>query len=177
MLPFDPAATDCRHLCQIFHADSPVGVGERRVRTRYVSEVTQLAARFRSIKGALASLSGGKPGGCRRTMGARMTNDADSGQNSGAGTPLVLAGMLDISSAQQLQKKLNDALDAGGSLRLDARQVERVDACALQLLYACMQQAAVRGVTCAWEGVSAALCTAADLCGMREVLGLTARTP
>jgi len=106
-----------------------------------------------------------------------MTSHASSGQDSRAGVSLVLAGVLDISTVQQLRENLNDALDAGGSLRLDARQVERADACALQLLYACMQQVTVCGVTCVWEGVSEALYAAADLCGMHDCLGLTGHAP
>ncbi len=94
-----------------------------------------------------------------------------------AGTALVLAGVLDISAAQQLQKNLSHALDAGGPLRLDARGVERIDASALQLLYACVRAAATQGTPCVWDGVSESLCTAADLCGMRDSLGLTGQAP
>ncbi|MBI5461672.1 MAG: STAS domain-containing protein [Gammaproteobacteria bacterium] len=96
---------------------------------------------------------------------------------SAAGTPLVLAGVLDIAAAQHLRQHLGNALDAGDPLRFDARAVERIDASALQLLYACVQAATSKGMSCTWDGVSEALCTAADLCGMRDSLGLTGHAP
>lgn len=105
-----------------------------------------------------------------------MARRKKTDQASAAGTVIVLTGAIEVSTAQHLQKDLGNALDAGGMLRLDARQVERADASALQLLYACMQAATARGMTCTWEGASEALCTAADLCGLRDSLGLGGRT-
>lgn len=102
-----------------------------------------------------------------------MARRKKTDQTDAAGTAVVLAGALDVSTAQQLQQNLSNALDLGAPLRLDARQVERVDASALQLLYACVRTAADRRTACTWDGASEALVTAADLCGLRDSLGLT----
>lgn len=85
---------------------------------------------------------------------------------------IVLQGVLDISTARQLQSELSEALARGVPLALDAAQVERADTSILQLLGSFVRAAAACGVRWEWTEVSNAMRRAACLTGMDAALAL-----
>jgi anti-sigma B factor antagonist len=89
---------------------------------------------------------------------------------AGPGTPperLALGEALGIAEVAELRGRLRLALDLG-ALRLDASEVEQVDAAGVQLLCAAVRDAGRQGRAITWLGVSPRLRAAA------QQLGLTA---
>ena len=81
-----------------------------------------------------------------------------------------LAELADVKAA------LIEAFDAP-VVHIDGAGVERVDTAALQLLVVFRREAAVRGQSSAWQGVSAVMRDAAALLGVAQVLELPAPMP
>ncbi len=65
---------------------------------------------------------------------------------SGSGNVVVLAGMVDISSAAELKTALLQAFDAGKEVSVSLGAVTYLDVTAMQLLWAAEQQARRSGV-------------------------------
>jgi anti-anti-sigma regulatory factor len=86
-------------------------------------------------------------------------------------TQLVFEPVLDIVGARSLYGSLNAVLAAAGTVELDASRVERVDTAALQLLAAFCLATRQAGLTLRWRAASPALCDAAALLGLHDVLG------
>lgn len=75
-----------------------------------------------------------------------------------------------------VKAQLLEALDAP-LVHIDGAAVERVDTAALQLLVVFRREAAARGQSPAWQGVSAVMRDAAALLGLAQVLELPAPMP
>lgn len=81
---------------------------------------------------------------------------------------------LDISGVGELHQQLSKALEDGQAVTLDAREVQRADTAALQLLAAFCQTARSRGVTVTWRQPSEAFAQSASLLGLDGMLGKVA---
>ncbi|MDE2157220.1 MAG: STAS domain-containing protein [Xanthomonadaceae bacterium] len=96
-----------------------------------------------------------------------------------AGPPSVVVTLpADCRMAAQahLLHELLAALDAR-TVKLDGREVERVDTAALQLLTLFKREVDARGGTLSWTGTSDALDEAAGLLGLAKTLELPAAVP
>jgi len=85
-------------------------------------------------------------------------------------------GSLDISIVTDLGNELKLALDNGQSIQLQAAEVSKADAAALQLLCAFFLDAQVHGINVEWIEPSEQLVAAASLSGLDEHLGLKEKT-
>jgi len=83
---------------------------------------------------------------------------------------------LDISIVTDLGNELKLALDNGQSIQLQAAEVGKADAAALQLLCAFFLDAQVHGIDVEWIEPSEQLVAAASLSGLDEHLGLKEKT-
>jgi len=83
---------------------------------------------------------------------------------------------LDISVVTNLGAELKVALDSGQSIQLQAAEVGKADAAALQLLCAFFLDAQTHGIDIEWLEPSDALVEAASLTGLIEHLGLKENT-
>ena len=84
---------------------------------------------------------------------------------------VVLPRVFDIQAVSAVSAELLDALEAGG-LVLDAASVTRIDAAALQLLYAAVAAASARGARVTWAGSSPALDEGARMLALAAALDL-----
>lgn len=82
-----------------------------------------------------------------------------------------LPSLFDIKAVTTVAVELLDAVQAG-DLVLDARPLTRIDAAALQLLYAAVAAARARGAHVTWAGSSAVLDEAARVLALAEALDL-----
>jgi chemotaxis protein CheX len=87
---------------------------------------------------------------------------------------LQLGARLSIAEAADLHRTLLARLDKGAPVILDGAQVEEIDTAMLQLLASLWRTSAARGISCTWQGASAALRETATLVGMAEVLNFPA---
>lgn len=87
-------------------------------------------------------------------------------------TRISLSGSLDITQVESLRASLAHGLEQGLPILLQADQLERVDAAALQLLCAFMRGAEVAGLECTWSQVPPALRDAARVTGLGACLAL-----
>jgi anti-anti-sigma regulatory factor len=85
---------------------------------------------------------------------------------------LNLRSVLDISKTGELRSQLLDALASGIPTVLNAADVERIDASALQTLSAYTTESEVAGIRFEWTEVSPAFEEAARLTGLAETLRL-----
>jgi anti-anti-sigma factor len=86
---------------------------------------------------------------------------------------VVLNESLDIASIEPLFRQLESALTAKQStLLLDAGQVSRIDAAALQLLAVFCREARTQGFSVRWQNPSSALSRAAHWIGLTDWLEL-----
>jgi anti-anti-sigma regulatory factor len=84
-----------------------------------------------------------------------------------------LPGQFDITAVVAVAAELGAALDIG-DLAIDASRVTRVDAAALQLLYAAVAATRTRGARLIWVGSSIALREAARTLALSAALDLPA---
>ena len=95
--------------------------------------------------------------------------------DSGAAYTVCLSDSLDIATIEPLYRLLETALAAKQSaLVLDAGQVSRVDAAALQLLAVFCREARMQGYSVRWKNPSGALSRAAGWIGLADWLELKA---
>lgn len=87
-------------------------------------------------------------------------------------TRIDLNGSIDITRIESLRAMLADGLQQALPIQLDAKEAERFDAAALQLLCAFMQETKTLGLECHWAAVSPALIDAARLTGLTNILSL-----
>lgn len=87
-----------------------------------------------------------------------------------------LSASLDITQVESLRASLADGLEQDLPILMDAGEVERVDAAALQLLCAFLVAAREAGLECTWEAVSPALQDGARLTGLEACLYLPQAT-
>ena len=83
---------------------------------------------------------------------------------------------LDISIVSDLGNELKVALDSGQSIQLQAAEIEKADAAALQLLCAFFLDAQTHGIEVEWLEPSGSLLEAASISGLTEYLGLKGNT-
>lgn len=80
--------------------------------------------------------------------------------------------ILDISRVAEFHQVLKDAIGKGSEIVLDAAEIERIDAAALQLLTVFLRDATARKVQAKLHIPSDALIKAASLLGLNQELGL-----
>jgi len=83
---------------------------------------------------------------------------------------------LDISIVADLGNELKVALGSGQAVRLQAADVGKADAAALQMLCAFFLDAQVHGINVEWLDPSEELRAAASISGLDEHLGLKEKT-
>lgn len=107
-----------------------------------------------------------------------MESIVTEGNTPGDLHALCLPATLCIAEVADWRQHFSAALASGLPLALDAAAVERVDGAALQLLLA-FHLSVVRqsGRAFIWRNPSPALCDAAALLGMSDVLGLPPLSP
>jgi anti-anti-sigma regulatory factor len=87
---------------------------------------------------------------------------------------LALENSVDVSRVERLRADLAQMLSAPGSAAiLDAAQVERVDAAALQLLACFWREARAQKRNVQWRQPSAAMLRSARLLGLTDAVGLS----
>ncbi len=79
---------------------------------------------------------------------------------------------LDISSATELHQHLLQALEKRHHVKIEAAEVNRIDASILQLFYAYLREARAAGLDFEWSSFSDAVSASADLLGLAQELGL-----
>lgn len=79
---------------------------------------------------------------------------------------------LGIAEVGQLYAQLLNALAENTSVIVDCSQIERIDAAALQLLYAYSQESAIHGDQVDWQNASEAFINNVRLLGLSEALGI-----
>lgn len=89
-------------------------------------------------------------------------------------TEIVLQGGLAIGQTRETYERLNEALNHGQAITLDADRLDQVDGAGAQLLLAFCRAAHERGLDLAWRGVSPALNDVAQLLGLSDLLGISA---
>lgn len=85
---------------------------------------------------------------------------------------IALNESLDISQVNELAETLASALSEGNPVVLSGEQVTRVDASSIQLLFAFVQQAKLKGISVAWEGSNDVFSAAARMLGLEADLGV-----
>lgn len=93
-------------------------------------------------------------------------------QHSANVPTIELAATMTIMQASELHRMLVERLAKGQPLSLDGTKVEEIDTAVLQLLASLWRTGPGRGVPCAWQGASAALCRSASLIGLSNMLQL-----
>lgn len=85
---------------------------------------------------------------------------------------ILLAEILDISSAAELKAGFLLCLENNIPVCVDAKNVERADTAALQVIAAFIQDAKNQGQSVHWHEPSDVLIQSAGLLGLRDFLGL-----
>ena len=85
---------------------------------------------------------------------------------------LELDALLDISVVEKLHEALNEITQSGDVINLDARNVERLDTAAFQLLYSYQQSMDKKHASVFFVNPSDAFMDNATLLGMHEVLNI-----
>jgi len=104
-------------------------------------------------------------------MGSKTT-----GKDKGGARVIALPADFRLGSVADVKAELIEAFDAPAA-QLDGAGVERVDTAALQLLVAFRREAAARGQSPAWLGVSEVMRDAAGVLGLAQALELPATMP
>ncbi len=78
----------------------------------------------------------------------------------------------DITGANELHRRLREALAEGVPVELRARRCERMDTAILQTLYAFFRAAGERDLPVSWQGVSPGVVDAAQRLGLAGALEL-----
>ncbi|OUR90526.1 hypothetical protein A9Q81_18735 [Gammaproteobacteria bacterium 42_54_T18] len=85
---------------------------------------------------------------------------------------LELEVLLDISVVEKLHESLNEITQNGDVINLDARNVERMDTAAFQLLYSYQQSMDKKHASVFFVNPSEAFIDNATLLGMHEILNI-----
>ena len=80
---------------------------------------------------------------------------------------------LGIAEVADFYATLLTTLAEGSSVELDVSKLERIDAAALQMLYAFSKELAAHGSTLTWLSPSEAFCRSANFLGLAELMNLT----
>ncbi|MDH5229111.1 MAG: STAS domain-containing protein [Gammaproteobacteria bacterium] len=81
--------------------------------------------------------------------------------------------VLDINDVADLKAHLLEALQSSKSIEINAGEVDRIDAAALQLFFAFVREAKQADIQVNWVSCSTAFEQSASLLGMREQMGLS----
>jgi ABC-type transporter Mla MlaB component len=85
---------------------------------------------------------------------------------------MTLPEVFDITTVREQHGRLRAALVAGAAVRIDASQVARTDAAAMQLLIAAVREAATRNIPLRLHDAAPALVDVAAVLGASAILGL-----
>jgi len=80
---------------------------------------------------------------------------------------------LGIAEVADFYATLLTTLAEGGQVELDVSKLERIDAAALQMLYAFSKELVSHGATLTWLSPSEAFCRSAKLLGLEELMKLS----
>ncbi|MBL4638131.1 MAG: STAS domain-containing protein [Proteobacteria bacterium] len=80
---------------------------------------------------------------------------------------------LGIAEVADFYATLLTTLAEGGQVELDVSKLERIDAAALQMLYAFSKELVAHGSTLTWLSPSEAFCRSAKLLGLADLMNLT----
>ncbi|RKZ89484.1 MAG: hypothetical protein DRQ39_00635 [Gammaproteobacteria bacterium] len=83
---------------------------------------------------------------------------------------------LSIADVGDLYAELLVLLAEGKTVQFDASQLERVDAAALQVLYAYSKEAVSNGNPLIWDQASEAFCRSARLLGLAQLMNIDKNT-
>ncbi len=86
---------------------------------------------------------------------------------------ITLGEDLRIAHAREAFDAIAAAGEGAQALEIDAAGVARVDAAGLQALAVAILRLGAAGVKCRWGGVSPALTSAAEACGLSKALAFT----
>lgn len=78
----------------------------------------------------------------------------------------------DISSVSAIHSELKELL-SNENIIFDGKQVERIDGASLQLIYAFVEEARIKGIKVSWRSPSEVLRNNAKLLGLEDALQLT----
>lgn len=81
---------------------------------------------------------------------------------------------LGIADVADLYAKLLATLAEGGPVNLDVSKLERIDAAAIQMIYAFSKELSVHGSTLSWSSPSDAFCRSVTLLGLAEQMNIAA---
>ncbi|MDH5408527.1 MAG: STAS domain-containing protein [Gammaproteobacteria bacterium] len=87
-------------------------------------------------------------------------------------TRIECEDVLDISKAKSLHEQLKESLGQGSEVELNAANIQRIDACVLQLFTAFFKAASTNSVAVRWVEPSDALLRSAKLLGLSSHLEL-----
>lgn len=87
-------------------------------------------------------------------------------------TQIECEDVMDISKASGLHTQMKESLGSGSEIEFNAANVQRIDACVLQLFTAFFKAASARKVAVRWVEPSDALLRSAKLLGLSSQLGL-----
>lgn len=108
-----------------------------------------------------------------RKPGRGRATRAPAGRKApGKSGPLALSADCTLAEADSLKAALKKLVNVPESVTLDASAVQRIDTAALQLLAAFARDRRLAGRAVDWRGAQQTLEPAAQLLGMREMLGL-----
>lgn len=96
-----------------------------------------------------------------------MPDKSEEGQHE-----IICEEVMDISTVAGIKLQLVEALESGLPVMLDAKQVERADTAALQVLSAFFQEASAKKQDIQWRDPSDALSRSSALLGLSELLQL-----
>jgi len=88
---------------------------------------------------------------------------------------IVLEGTLGIAETEALHRRFSAILQAQLDMSIDCKNLNRVDAAGVQLLYALMKEAKARSIGLQWVNVSDVLKEAAKLMGLAEMMGFESK--
>ncbi len=98
--------------------------------------------------------------------------DAEGTPMENSAGPFNLGTRLDVTRVSELKGELGEMLGQGAPLRLLADDIEHVDGAGLQLMVAVIRRAEDLQLETQWQRPSAALCEAAEISGLTQVLQL-----
>jgi ABC-type transporter Mla MlaB component len=111
----------------------------------------------------------------RAASPARSASASRAGKAARAGRAIALPEECLIASVPTLKAALLKRLGDGGSVKIDASSVQRIDSAGLQVLAAFARDRRAAGLAVEWLSVPESLAGAASLLSLTDALGLAAQ--
>lgn len=81
--------------------------------------------------------------------------------------------VLGIANVADIYTRVLSSLAEGHIIQFDVSKIERIDAAAMQLIYAFSKEAAKQGYVLLWEGASEAFVCSAKMLGLATLMNMT----